>query len=179
MAYRPYIWRKLNPEQRKIQKRREKTRRKLRDMGILPPHGEPMNEEQEKIYNLIGNDDYSFLNKKTSFHSGGKQITVELARPEYLIWYRAKSNAKEGNYDFNITPEDIIIPDKCPLLGIELSTDPSMNHNDSYYTIDRIDSSKGYIKGNIQIISYLANTMKNNASKEQLVTFAKNILSNL
>ena len=46
MAYRPYIWRKNNPEKRLEQKRREKVRTALRKKGILPPVGIEMNQEQ-------------------------------------------------------------------------------------------------------------------------------------
>ena len=47
MAYRPYIWRKIIPEKRLEQTRREKVKKELRDKGILPPVEEDMNEEQE------------------------------------------------------------------------------------------------------------------------------------
>lgn len=39
-------------------------------------------------------------------------------------------------------------------------------------SIDRIDSTKGYTKDNIQVISSKANTMKSNASVEELRMFA-------
>jgi hypothetical protein len=59
---------------------------------------------------------------------------------------------------------------------MELTFIYSLESRDSYYSIDRIDSSRGYVKGNIQIMSLKANTMKNSATKEELVTFAQNIL---
>lgn len=44
-------------------------------------------------------------------------------------------------------------------------------------SIDRKDSSKGYIKGNVWVISSIANRMKWNATKEQLLTFCQGVLS--
>jgi hypothetical protein len=179
MAYRPYIWRKNNPEKRLEQKRREKVRRSLRDMGIFPPVGEEMNEQQKVINQQISNNDFSYwdsIKKTPKPHNGGKQDKVGIKSNEYVIWYRSKENSKKRGLDFNLEVEDIIIPNKCPLLEIDMIFDIDNNNSPNYYSIDRIDSSKGYVKGNVQIISRLANTMKNNATKDQLLTFSKNIL---
>lgn len=178
MAYRPYIWRKNNPEKRKEQKRREKIRRALRDMGVLPPVGEDMNEEQKEIDTQISNNNFSYWEqfRKQTPRSGGVQIKTPIKGPEYIIWYRAKESSKKRGWDFNLEVEDIIIPKKCPYLEIELCFEIDNRGQDNYYSIDRIDSTKGYIKGNVQIISWLANTMKNKSTNEQLLTFAKNIL---
>lgn len=75
----------------------------------------------------------------------------------------ARKRAKDQNLEFNLDIDDIILPIQCPILGIELMFN---KHNacDNSYSIDRIESNKGYIKGNIQIISFKANTIKNNAS---------------
>lgn len=270
MAYRPYIWRKNNPEKRQEQKRREKVRMALRKRGILPPSGEEMNEEQLLINEQIGNNDFSYWDsiKLRTSRSGGidKQIKAIIQSPEYLLWYRVKWKCKENgmdfnlsvedivipeiceitnqpistdfsdnnndNYytlslidysigyvsgnvkvvsvlgiliekggrqlfqdniqkqiyyrvkqstkkrklDFNLEPQDIIVPTHCPLLGVELLFDKVDSSSDNYYTVDRIDSSKGYIKGNVQVISRLANTMKNKSTEKELITFSQNIL---
>lgn len=79
----------------------------------------------------------------------------------------AKNRAKKKNIEFSLTREDIIIPPICPVLGTEFI-------RKTVYTmsLDRIDSSLGYIKGNVQVISMKANAMKNNATPAELKTFA-------
>jgi hypothetical protein len=178
MAYRPYIWRKNNPEKRLEQKRREKVRTRLRQLNILPPYGEDMTEEQNVINHQISVNDFSYWDsiKQHNGSSGGTQITTDIKSPEYLIWYRAKNNAKEKQMEFNLEIEDIIIPTICPYLGVELFTESTQSRNPNYYSVDRIDSTKGYIKGNIQIISLLANTMKNNATINELINFCKGVI---
>lgn len=96
--------------------------------------------------------------------------------PEKSMYTLLKCRARKHNVDFNLDAEDIKIPAKCPVLNIPLYRDaikggkkgPKQNSP----SVDRIDNNKGYIKGNIQIISNRANTMKGNASPEELLQFA-------
>lgn len=88
----------------------------------------------------------------------------------------AKSSAMIKNLEFNITADDIHIPEVCPYLGVVLTNTLGQGVVWSNASIDRIDSNKGYVKGNIQIISRKANAMKQDASAEELTTFAKNVL---
>lgn len=85
---------------------------------------------------------------------------------------RARKRAALYNLEFNITAEDIHLPKCCPILGIELGIGKK-GGSDNSYSLDRIDSSKGYVKDNVQVISRLANTMKNSANPEILAKFAK------
>ena len=238
MAYRAYLQRKTNPENKNIQKKRNKVRTALREKNILPPYGEPLNEIQQKIWEQISNNDFSYwesikektnetpslnylpekrnqvrksLRQKGILPNYGEPLDeiqqeiwdqisnndfsywnsikydgtydpnpnnkrTPIRENEYLLWYRAKENSKARKFEFNIDVEDIVIPEKCPYLNITLTTSLVDCQKPNYYSIDRIDSKKGYVKDNVQVISRLANTMKNNATIEQLIMFAEGIL---
>jgi hypothetical protein len=104
-----------------------------------------------------------------------QHINITKTLPKLLV-ERCKRNAKKRGFDFDIYPMDINIPIVCPYLNVPLKYEEKDKDDPFYYSIDRIDNSKGYVTGNVQIISRMANTMKNNASNEQLITFAKNVL---
>lgn len=86
----------------------------------------------------------------------------------------AKKRALKKSIEFSLTKEDIIIPDICPLLEIPIFAGEKGNYLNTP-SLDRIDNTIGYIPNNIRVISSLANTMKNCATREQLLTFCKNL----
>jgi len=95
-----------------------------------------------------------------------------------LMYSRAKSRAKKKGIPFTIVKEDIIIPDRCPLLDQPFTNtyaNPASDYN-FVPSLDRKDNSKGYTKENIWVISFKANRMKNTASLKEVDIFATNWL---
>jgi len=83
----------------------------------------------------------------------------------------ARRRAKKKQLDFNISLDDVVLPSVCPVLGITLQI--GADNIDSSPSLDRLDPSKGYVKGNVNVISYRANTLKNNATSEELLKVVK------
>lgn len=98
-------------------------------------------------------------------------------RVKDLAWYlylECRARAKRNGQEFDLLPEDIVIPACCPVFGFKFRV--GRQFRDFSASVDRKDSSRGYVRGNIQVISYLANRMKSNADLEQLKRFAQWIL---
>ena len=94
--------------------------------------------------------------------------------PLKYLYSLAKRRAKRKGQNFSISISDLgDIPKTCPLLGIKID---SYSEEQKYHpSIDRIDSNKGYIKGNVMIISHRANMLKNNADSDELFSIAINM----
>ena len=103
-----------------------------------------------------------------------------LKDPQWVLWNSARNRAKLMNVEFNLVQTDIDLSECCPYLGIRLDyTRASERDTIRDFTtpsLDRIDSSKGYVKGNIRVISFKANAAKCDATEQELVAFAKGVL---
>jgi hypothetical protein len=95
---------------------------------------------------------------------------------EYFLWKGCQNRAKKNNIPFNLEYSDIVIPEKCPILEIPIFRG-NKKHTSNSPSLDRLVPELGYIKGNIRVISYKANTMKSDASIEELKLFSKNIIT--
>ena len=91
------------------------------------------------------------------------------SNPERRILHQIKSKAHKEGVRFNLTLEDIVIPKVCPVFGVPFNRRDKTRST----SVDCIDNRKGYVKGNIQIISGLANVMKNQATPAELLRFAE------
>lgn len=104
---------------------------------------------------------------------------VKCTNPELKMLQRAKSRAKMKGLDFTIDVNDIIIPKLCPILGIELESKKGISGGQKRSpALDRVDPTKSYIKGNVRVISHLANMMKSHATEQEMITFSKWVLLN-
>lgn len=97
---------------------------------------------------------------------------------EQKMLYSAKRRSKLFDRDFNITLEDIVIPKLCPLLKIPLHKGSKVTCDNSP-TLDRLDSSKGYVKGNVWVISHKANTIKRDLTVEEIELLLNNLKTKL
>ena len=113
-------------------------------------------KQREKL--KVGNPEYLEIRRKR--HS---------RNPSVRLRENARVRAIKKSLDFNIpTYKDIPkIPKLCPILRIPLFVGKGVS-TDNSPTLDRIDNSKGYVKGNLQIISRKANQMKSNANFKEI-----------
>lgn len=85
--------------------------------------------------------------------------------------YKIKSNCKKNGIDFDLTLDDVIVPENCPVLGIPLEHSKG-RVSDNSPSIDRINPNGGYTKDNIIVVSWKANRLKSNASVDELIRVA-------
>jgi hypothetical protein len=124
-------------------------------------------------------DEYKLLEaerRKLKYKKGEWAATVK-RRSTKAGWLKhvltgVRHRAKLRGLEYSITAEDLHVPDVCPVLGIPLHFEPpgrkAIRCHSNLPSIDRFDNNKGYVPGNVCVISYRANALKSNASLDEI-----------
>lgn len=106
------------------------------------------------------------------------QLNHKKSYPEKRLHKAAKERAKATGQDFDIEVSDVVIPDRCPILGCEFESNlgKGQGANPRAPSLDKIIPELGYVKGNVQVVSFKANSMKRDGSIEELLNFAEWVL---
>lgn len=124
--------------------------------------------------------DAAHKQQKCSYASRTADVAKERWRRGYhknlirSMLQAARARAKQKGLLFTITEIDIFIPELCPLLLIPLASSTEARVPGSP-SLDRKDSAKGYVPGNVWVISYRANRIKNDATLAEFVLMADNL----
>jgi hypothetical protein len=125
---------------------------------------EKINEHSKEYYQ----ENKEKINEQT------KQYRLE--NKEKWMCNTSKVRAKQKNLPFNLSTEYLkeIWPEdnKCPALGITMRKG-DFCVTDHSPTLDRIIPKLGYIKGNVQVVSALANRIMSDATVNQVMAVAK------
>ena len=98
------------------------------------------------------------------------------SQPILRMMHSVRKSAKRRGLGVDLCANDLLpLPKVCPILGIELDYTYGSKYGRAQRnspSVDRIDSSKGYVKGNVQVISMRANTLKSDSTIPELLALA-------
>ncbi len=107
----------------------------------------------------------------------------EKIRATSRAWYRknykqamynnAKRRAEKYNIEFSIDLDEFEIPERCPIYGLPLEISNRGYGSPNSPSLDRIDPRRGYVPGNVHVISYRANTHKSDALLQEILLLAE------
>jgi hypothetical protein len=102
-------------------------------------------------------------------HYGAIQADPQLRKYLGARITSKRNHALAKGIEFSLTLSDFYpLPLVCPVLGIPLMYAGTIGGADNAMALDRIDPSKGYVPGNIVMVSQRANRIKNDATPEEL-----------
>lgn len=119
---------------------------------------------------------YEYLGGNSRKAEHAKRFRDSEKGRHYRLLENARRRAKKHNLEISITMDDYEIPKRCPLLKIQIQLGGDSHFNMNSPSLDRIDNSRGYVKGNVAVISLKANKIKSNLSIEELRSLAQSLI---
>ena len=110
-------------------------------------------------------------NRRNRKYYRGKRSDAYRKDPVKYLYDVAKDRAKALNLPFTIGISDIKLNEYCPILGTKL--DVLTNNMETGMSLDKVDNTKGYVPGNIAIISRKANRLKGDGTITQFESIIK------
>jgi hypothetical protein len=108
----------------------------------------------------------------SSYYERNKEPLKERQKKKYRenpvkhLLYAAKQRSRNFGLAYNLSEEDLTIPEFCPILGIRIEI--GLGDKYSSPSIDRVKPELGYVKGNVAIMSLRANQIKGTATLAEL-----------
>jgi hypothetical protein len=118
--------------------------------------------------------EYNKIKEKMGNTDGGEIVYLKK-----VILSKAKKRSKKKNLEFNLTLGDLINikNNTCPILGHEILYKSGIDNKRSA-SLDRIDPNKGYVPGNVKIVSYEGNSLKNRNNFHSAINMLEYIIIN-
>lgn len=120
--------------------------------SICPEHGRPTKRAECLKCNAAYMKDYMRRQR--------------LSAPEISLWERAHRRASKRGVPFALPRNSVNVPKRCPVLHIPLV--PGHRRSPNSPSLDKIVPSRGYVPGNVRVISDRANRIKGDRNLEQL-----------
>ena len=120
----------------------------------------------------------SEFGKESKARAARKYRLSDLGRKQRLLG-NARRRARIKGMPCTITVDDISIPSHCPVLGMPLAFGTAGLEALSSPSLDRVDNSQGYVRGNVRVVSLRWNKMKSNLTLSQLNELPRRIRSYL
>lgn len=96
-----------------------------------------------------------------------KRKDRRLVNYAHTLYVETKSRARANDIAFDLDECDLVIPDVCPVLGMSLVVTPGKRTN-ATPTVDKKFPELGYTKGNVFVISWLANMIKRDCTDPEV-----------
>lgn len=91
---------------------------------------------------------------------------------------KARQRSKRKGFEMDLDEEYLasIFDGRCAITGVEIKKTPRRKQLNSA-SLDRINSSKGYVKGNVQFVALPVNLAKSDFSDEEIRGWFNNIIN--
>lgn len=124
-------------------------------------------EDRKKVWNDKRAIKSLKQNTKFSQRLSDERRAKHRKDPRNLMIDMAKRRAREKGLPFDLSASDLSVPEFCPVLGIPIRIG-DRTVCESSPTLDRIVPAIGYVKGNVRVISFRANSLKRDATEKEI-----------